>query len=157
MHENIKIRLEANQSLILQKYNQFWMITSGEADVFYVDIDKNGKYLSTLKYLYSVKSGELLFSLITDKIKEKNIKLLLVSKGVSLLAINKNKLLAIDHLFLKSMIDQWIIKTTEAIQQNARLWWWGNLFEPQWTTRAEAPAIIFEYESLISFPTHINC
>ena len=99
MHENIKIRLEANQSLILQKHNQFWMITSGEADVFYVDIDKNGEYLSTLKYLYSVKSGELLFSLITDKIKEKNIKLLLVSKGVSLLAINKNKLLAIDHLF----------------------------------------------------------
>ena len=26
MHENIKIRLEANQSLILQKHNQFWMI-----------------------------------------------------------------------------------------------------------------------------------
>ena len=117
MFENKKVRLDANQSLILNEYDRFWMITSGEVDLFYAKIDKNGAYLSALKYLYSAKSGELLFSLITGEAEEKNIKLLVVSKGASLVSINKNKLLEIDHLFLKNMIDKWVLKTAEVIQQ----------------------------------------
>ena len=117
MFENKKIKLAANHSLILRENDRFWMITSGEVDVFYAAVDENGECLSALKYLYSAKSGEILFSLITSKSKEENIKLLLVSKGASLIAINKNKLLEIDHLFLKSMIDKWVLKTAKVIQQ----------------------------------------
>ncbi|WP_420551238.1 NHLP bacteriocin export ABC transporter permease/ATPase subunit [Tenacibaculum aiptasiae] len=116
MFEKKKIRLDANQSLILNENDRFWMITSGEVDVFYTTIGENGAYLSKLKYLYSAKSGEILFSLLTGMVKEDNIKLLIVSKGASLLAINKNKLLEIDHFFLKSMIDKWVLKTAEVIQ-----------------------------------------
>ncbi|WP_299435378.1 NHLP bacteriocin export ABC transporter permease/ATPase subunit [uncultured Aquimarina sp.] len=117
MLENDKIKLEVNQSFVLKEHDRFWMIISGKVDVFYADIDENGTYLSTLNYLHSAKSGELLFSLISSKKHEKNIKLLLVSKGATLLSINKNRLVDIDSFFLKNMIDKWILKTAHQIQQ----------------------------------------
>lgn len=117
MFENRKIKLEANHSIVLEEYDRFWMITSGEVDVFYANINEEGEYLSSLKYLFSAKSGELLFSLITTKEVERNIKLLVVSKGASLIAVNKNRLLEIDPLFLKSMINKWVLKTAEVIQK----------------------------------------
>lgn len=117
MFENKKIKLAENQSLILKGFDRFWMITSGEVDIFYAAIDDDGEYQSTLKYLYSAKSGEILFSLLTSEKKEDNYKLIAVSKGASIVAINKNKLLDIEHLFLKSMIDKWILKTAHRIQQ----------------------------------------
>ena len=79
MFENIKIKLEENQSLILKEYDRFWMITSGEVDVFYASIDENDEYTSALKYLYSATSGELLFSLIASSNVQDNFKLIAVS------------------------------------------------------------------------------
>lgn len=117
MFENEKIKLALNQSLILKEYDRFWMVTSGEVDIFYVKIDEHGAYLSALKYLYCVSSGELLFSLISSKSQAKNIRLIAVSKGASLVVINKNKLLEIDHFFLKSMLNRWITKTACQIQK----------------------------------------
>lgn len=117
MFENKKIKLEENQSLILNEFDRFWMITSGEVDVFYASVDKDGVYSSALKFMYSAKSGELLFSLITSEKKYDDYKLIAVSKGASLIAINKNKLLELDHFFLKSMIDKWVLKTAYRIQQ----------------------------------------
>ena len=116
MFENKKIRLEENQSLILNKWDRFWMISSGEVDVFFTDVDKNGAYVSALKYLYSAKSGELIFSLLTKDVKNEGFRMLINSKGASIIAINKNKLLDIEHVYLKSMINRWIIKTSARIQ-----------------------------------------
>ncbi|QVY64629.1 NHLP bacteriocin export ABC transporter permease/ATPase subunit [Polaribacter sp. Q13] len=118
MFENEKIKLVVNESLVLKDYDRFWMITSGEVDVFYVQVDSNGDYKSTLNYLYSAKSGELLFSLLTSiEAQKENFRLIAISKGASLVAINKNKLFDIDHLFLKTMIDKWILKNANKIQQ----------------------------------------
>ena len=105
-----------DQSLILNKWDRFWMISSGEVDVFFTDVDKNGAYVSALKYLYSAKSGELIFSLLTKDVKNEGFRLLIISKGASIIAINKNKLLDIEHVYLKSMINRWIIKTSARIQ-----------------------------------------
>ncbi|AXG69017.1 leukotoxin export ATP-binding protein LtxB [Kordia sp. SMS9] len=144
MFENEKIKLAANQSLVLNEYNRFWMITAGEVDVFYADIDEDGTYVSALNYLYSAKSGELLLSLVPSKKEEKNIKLLVVSKGASLVAINKNKLFEINHLFLKKMMENWILKTASIIQQ---------VISP----RVYTPLVSYETTTLkketIAFPT----
>ena len=117
MFDNKKINLEANQSLVLAEHDRFWMITSGEVDVFYVKIEDDGTYSSSLNYLYSSKSGELIFSLISSAEREKKIKLLIVSKGASLLEVSKTKLLDIDHFFLQKMIDKWVLKIGSTIQK----------------------------------------
>ena len=117
MFDNKKINLEANQSLVLAEHDRFWMITSGEVDVFYVKIEDDGTYSSSLNYIYSSKSGELIFSLISSAEREKKIKLLIVSKGASLLEVSKTKLLDIDHFFLQKMIDKWVLKIGSTIQK----------------------------------------
>jgi len=144
MSENKKISLEANQSLVLREHDRFWMITSGEVDVFYADINEKGESVSALRYLYSAVAGELLSSLISSEENEKNIKLLVISKGASLVSINKNKLLEIDHIFLKSMIDKWVLKTAHQIQQ---------LNAPRlYTALTTSKTITLKNES-IAFPT----
>ncbi|WP_299618565.1 NHLP bacteriocin export ABC transporter permease/ATPase subunit [uncultured Tenacibaculum sp.] len=118
MFDNKKIKLTSNESLILNESDRFWMITSGEVDVFYAEVNGEGEYKSGLKYLYTAKKAELLFSLITSQDRKEGIRLIAVSKGASLISINKNRLLHIDHLILKSMVEKWIVKTTESIHHN---------------------------------------
>lgn len=143
MFGNEKIKLEENQSLILREHDRFWMITSGEIDVFYAKIDENGEYASALKYLYSAKSGELLFSLLTSENKQDDYKLIAVSKGASIVAINKNKLFDIDHLFLKSMIDKWVLKTAHKIQQS---------ISPRAYSALEESTTVLLKKDVITFP-----
>ena len=143
MFENKKIKLDTNQSLILNECDRLWMITSGEVDVFYASVDENGEYSSALKYLYSAKSGELLFSLITSENKLESYKLIAVGNEASLIAINKNKLLRIEHLFLISMIDKWVLKTAYQIQQN---------HSPRIYTALEASKIISLKKDTIAYP-----
>lgn len=144
MFENKKIRLAENQSLVLKECNQSWMVTSGELDVFYAAIDDNENYLSNLKYLYSVKSGELIFSLLTLKKKKDNYRLIIVSKGASLVAINKDNLLGIEHFFLANMIDKWILKTSQRILQTN---------SPRAYTAIETSNSIILKKDTIAFPS----
>jgi ATP-binding cassette subfamily C protein len=118
MFENRKIKLAENQSLILGKSDRFWMVTSGSLDIFYVNIDENGEYTTSLKYLYSAKSGDVMFSLLTAKNEsESSYRLVAVSKGASLMEINKNRLLKIDDFFLKNMVDKWVLKLSHCIHK----------------------------------------
>lgn len=112
MFKNERIQIGIERPLILESSDSFWMITDGEANVFYTQVSPNGDYLTSLKFLYSVKKGELLFSLITGK-KESNTRLIVFSNHASLVKINKNDISTIDSFFLKSMINKWISKTSK--------------------------------------------
>ena len=111
---NVKIKLDTNQTVLLDDPHKFWMITSGEVDVFFVDTDAEGNYLSGLKYLYSAKKGELIFSLLT-KPKASGFKMLIKSQQANLVEVNKNKLLEIDHFVLKMLVEKWVSKTASVI------------------------------------------
>jgi NHLM bacteriocin system ABC transporter ATP-binding protein len=106
-----KIAIGVEEPLILNSSGKFWMVLSGEVNVFYARVDENGEYLCALKYLYSAKKGELLFSLLSPDCKD-DIRLIVFSNEANLLCINKHELITIDHFFLKSMIDKWILKTS---------------------------------------------
>lgn len=116
MSEMKKISIGANSPIILDGHDKFWMVLSGEVDVFYVNVDENGSYTSRLNYLYRVKKGELLFSLLT-KPAAVGIKLLAVSSDAKLLELSKNKLIHIDHTFLKFHINKWILGLTTRLHQ----------------------------------------
>lgn len=117
MLKNEKIQIGVETPLILDSSDSIWMIISGEANVFYTQVDNDGNYLSALRFLYSVKKGELLFSLITGKNKS-NTKLIVFSNEATLLKIDKTNFLEIDSFFLKSMVDNWISKTTAKLEAN---------------------------------------
>jgi NHLM bacteriocin system ABC transporter ATP-binding protein len=106
-----KIYIGVEEPLILNSTGKFWMVVSGEVNVFYVRVDENGEYLCALKYLYSAKKGDLLFSLLSPDCKD-DIRLIVFSNEANLLSINKHELITIDHFFLKGMIDKWILKTS---------------------------------------------
>ncbi|MEW7281264.1 NHLP bacteriocin export ABC transporter permease/ATPase subunit [Aquimarina sp. 2201CG1-2-11] len=116
MFEKEKIQLGINKSIVLEDFDRFWMITSGVVDIYYATIGEDGEHKSTLKHLYRAKQGELLFSLLTEP-KGTGIKLIATSSKASLMAINKNKLVDINHTFLKQLIDKWTLKTIDALHQ----------------------------------------
>ncbi|MBE8726452.1 NHLP bacteriocin export ABC transporter permease/ATPase subunit [Flavobacterium hungaricum] len=112
-----KIYIGVEEPLILNDTDKFWMLVSGEVNVFYVRVDETGEYLCALKYLYSAKKGDLLFSLLSPDCKN-DIRLVVFSNEANLLAINKHELINIDHFFLTSMIDKWIVKTSVKINSS---------------------------------------
>ncbi len=116
MSERNKISLGANKPLVLDNHDKFWMVTFGEVDVYYVNINAKGDYTSKLTHLYSAKKGELLFSLLTAPVQN-GMKLLAVSADAKLLELNKNELLVVDHTFLKFHINKWILKLIDKLYQ----------------------------------------
>ncbi|WP_417941122.1 NHLP bacteriocin export ABC transporter permease/ATPase subunit [Flavobacterium sp. RS13.1] len=112
-----KIHIGVEKPLILNNTDSFWMIISGEVNVFYTKVDDQGEYLCPLKYLYSAKNGELLFSLLPHGCAE-NMRLIVFSNEAKLLSIQKCDLLNIDRFFLKNMINKWILKTSAELSFN---------------------------------------
>lgn len=109
MSDKKKIKVGPNEPLLLDNHEMFWLITAGKADVFYVDVNEDGSYRSTLTYLCSAGKGEILFSLLTQPVGP-GVKLLVVSAEATLLEINKNLLIQIDPAFLTNFIEKWILK-----------------------------------------------
>ena len=112
-----KIHIGVEKPLILNNTDRLWMIISGEVNVFHTKIDEEGEYLCALKYLYSAKQGELLFSLLPQECNN-NIRLVVFSNEAKLLSIQKSDLLNIDRFFLKNMINKWILKTSTELSFN---------------------------------------
>ncbi len=112
-----KIHIGVEKPLILNNTDSFWMIISGEVNVFHTKIDEQGEYLCALKYLYSAKHGELLFSLLPQECTD-NIRLVVFSNEAKLLSIQKSDLLNVDRFFLKNMINKWILKTSTELSFN---------------------------------------
>ncbi|MDZ7899433.1 MAG: NHLP bacteriocin export ABC transporter permease/ATPase subunit [Arcicella sp.] len=114
MSGNEKIYVGVENPFVLNDTDRFWMVLSGEVNVFYTKIDENGEYLNQLKHLYAAQKGEILFSLLTRE-QTDNTRLVVFSNEATLLGIDKNNLLEVDHFFLKNMINRWITKTSAVV------------------------------------------
>ena len=109
-----KIYIGVENPFILNEMDKFWMVLSGEVNVFYTKVDENGEYLNSLKHLYTAQKGEIIFSLLTRDYTE-NTRLIVSSNEATLLSIEKTNLLEMDHFFLKNMINKWILKTSAVV------------------------------------------
>jgi ATP-binding cassette subfamily C protein len=118
MAVNEKIHIGVENTFTLNDSDKFWMILSGEVNVFYTSIDESGEYLNSLKYLFTAKKGEILFSLLAPECTD-NLRLIVSSNNATLLPVDKVKLLEIDHFFLKNMINKWILKTSSVIHHHS--------------------------------------
>lgn len=111
MFDKEKIQLGISANYILNQTDRFWMVISGDVDLFYVRIDENGEYQSALNHVYRISQGELLFNFMLPSVAE-DFRLVATSSEATLLAINKNKLFDINKTVLKQFIDKWILKTS---------------------------------------------
>jgi len=111
MSVNEKIYIGVENPFILNDTDRFWLVLSGEVNVFYTKIGENGEYLIALRHLYTAQKGEILFSLLALEHTD-NTRLIISSNEATLLAIDKNNLLDVDPFFLKNMINKWITKTS---------------------------------------------
>lgn len=102
-----KININVQSPYILEDSDKVWMVLSGDVNVFSTKIDEKGNYLNSLKFLYSGKKGDLIFSLL-KKDNLENTRIIAYSPNATLLPIDKNELVNIDHLYLKNMINKWI-------------------------------------------------
>lgn len=109
-----KIHISGESPFVLNRSDQFWMVLSGEVNVFYTKIDEDGNYKNRLIHLYTAKKGEIVFSLLTPEVT-KSTRLVAFSPASTLLSIDKTDLLEMDHFFLKNMIDKWIQKTSSVV------------------------------------------
>ncbi|WP_345270272.1 NHLP bacteriocin export ABC transporter permease/ATPase subunit [Nibrella viscosa] len=109
-----KLHICAENPLVLESTDRFWLVLSGEVNVFYTRIDKQGNYTNRLTFLYTAQKGEVLFSLLAPAVTEAT-RLIAFSGEATLLAIDKADLLNVDHFFLKNMIDKWIAKTSSVV------------------------------------------
>jgi NHLM bacteriocin system ABC transporter ATP-binding protein len=139
-----KIYIGVEKPFILNSTNIFWMVVSGEVNVFYTKVDQHGEYLCALKYIYSAKQGELLFSLLPLECSN-NIRLIVFSNKATLLSINKNDLLTIDHFFLKNMINKWILKTSSEL---------NSLNTPRVYSALDNYDKLILKENTIAYPSH---
>lgn len=112
--ENKKLYLDIKHRFVLNESDRSWLVLSGEVNVFYTQIDGEGKYLTPLKLLFSAKKGNLIFSLLPKDTTD-NIRLILFSNRAVVLPIKKEDLHSIDSLLLKSMLHKWIVKTATAL------------------------------------------
>ncbi|MFC3811779.1 NHLP bacteriocin export ABC transporter permease/ATPase subunit [Lacihabitans lacunae] len=117
MSLNEKIHIGVENPFILNESDRFWMVLSGEVNVFYTKIDENENYLNALNHLFTAKKGELVFSLL-QKENIDNTRLVVSSANATLMAIDKSNLLEVDHFFLKNMINKWIIKSASKLNTN---------------------------------------
>ena len=117
MSENKKINIGASTSMVLDSHDKFWMVISGEVDIFYVNIAQDGTYKSRLTHLYRAKKGQLVFSLLSSPIQD-GIKLVAMSPEAKLLELDKTQLIGVDHTFLKFHIEKWIFNLTTRLHQN---------------------------------------
>jgi ATP-binding cassette subfamily C protein len=65
-----KIYINVENPFTLNDTDSFWMVLSGEVNVFYTKVDETGNYLIPLKHFYTVQKGEILFSLRTENDNE---------------------------------------------------------------------------------------
>ena len=110
-----EIFLGANKPFLLTQTDSVWIVASGEVEVYYAVLDKEGNLQSSRNYIYSAKKGELLFSLKRAQ-GFPGIHLMVVSAEAKLIQIRKEFLANLNPNQLSYKVDQWILKLSHHLQ-----------------------------------------
>ncbi|MEL6696401.1 MAG: NHLP bacteriocin export ABC transporter permease/ATPase subunit [Bacteroidota bacterium] len=111
----LEIRLGANKPFVLSKHDCAWIVVSGEVEVYYAQLNEDGKLQSPRNYLYTAHKGEMLFSL-KEASTLKGINLMAVSAEAKLIELRKEYLTNLNANQLGSKVDKWVLKLAECLQ-----------------------------------------
>ncbi len=110
-----EIFIGANRPYPLDKHDRIWMITAGEVEIFYADLDENQSLRSARKYLYTATKGDLVFSLHTAE-QQEGLSLIAISSEARLVEIQKTDISQLDSGQFGEQLDRWIIQVSASLQ-----------------------------------------
>lgn len=110
-----EIFIGANRPYSLNKHDCAWMITAGEVEIFYADLDENQNLRSARNYLYTASKGDLVFGLKTQARKE-GLSLIAVSSEARLIEVPKKELYQIDPTQLADQLERWITQVSTSFE-----------------------------------------
>lgn len=111
-----QIQLGANKPFFLDKNDSFWVVASGEVEIFYVQIDQERNLKSSRNYLYTAKKGDILFSLKKGNDFDE-FSLIAVSPECKLIEVNKSYIGNLNKPQLSDKIERWINSLSQTIHQ----------------------------------------
>ncbi len=112
------IPLAANKTAYLQKTEAVWLVKSGQVEVFYIELDKEGNAKSPRTYFFTAETGDLVFSLQTSKADNQGIVLLAVSNQAELEEIPQTTFYSKipTHTAWQKSLERWIDHVSEGIK-----------------------------------------
>lgn len=114
------IPLAANKTAYLQSQESVWRVQSGQVEVFYMEVDKEGKAKSPRTYFFTAQTGDVIFSLQTAKMDNRGFVLLAVSNQATLEEIPQTvfyeKLKIGDSADSVKSLERWIDHVSEGIK-----------------------------------------
>ncbi|MEM6700102.1 MAG: NHLP bacteriocin export ABC transporter permease/ATPase subunit, partial [Bacteroidota bacterium] len=111
-----EVYLRANQPFFLDKNDHFWVVASGEVEVYYVKVDENGELKSPRNYLYTARKGDVLFTLKTGE-EFDEFSLIAVSPNSKLIEVHKYFAGRLDKEQLSNKIERWVTSLSVTLHQ----------------------------------------
>lgn len=110
-----KILLGANKPFLLTKHDCVWIVVSGEVEVYFTELNEQGKIDTPRNFLFSAGKGEMLFSL-KDHTTKTDLCLLVVSSDAKLIEVRKEHLPKLNQNQLAHKVDKWILKLGKCLK-----------------------------------------
>lgn len=101
------ITLGANHPFILDKHDHFWVVVSGEVEIYYATMDEAGHLTSARHHVYTAVMGDILLSLHTDDSRP-DFNLLAAGADVKLIEAHKSILGRLNKDQLSHKISRWV-------------------------------------------------
>ncbi len=114
-----QIRLGTNRPFFLERNSAFWVVASGEVDVYFVKRDAQGAFQSARTFLYTARKGDILFSLKTDQ-DTNEFTLLAVSADSKLIEVHKSFIGNLDKSQLTHKLERWVQSLAQYTHQENR-------------------------------------
>lgn len=111
-----QVFLGANQPFYLDKNDHFWVVASGQVEIYYVQQKPEGGLKSSRNYLYTAQKGDILFSLKTGTDFDE-FSLIAVSPESKLIEVHKSFAGRLDKAQLSNKIDRWVTAIAARIHQ----------------------------------------
>ncbi|MFK8007123.1 MAG: NHLP bacteriocin export ABC transporter permease/ATPase subunit [Saprospiraceae bacterium] len=113
------LALGANKPFFLDRNDHFWVVASGEVDLYYVKRTPENKLESSRNYLYTAKKGEILFSLKTGTTFNE-FSLIAVSPNSKLIEVHKSYIGSLNKTQLTTKIEKWVSALSTFVHQENR-------------------------------------
>lgn len=137
------ITLGANHPFFLDKPDQFWVVASGEVEIYYATKNKAGHLTSARHHIYTAVKGDILLSLHTDD-SVPDFNLLAAGANAKLIEAHKSILGRLDKDQLCHKISRWVNALAAYIHR-------GNVPKVYQDLSAESESITLQTKG-VAFP-----